>query len=229
MLVSWEANKWRTEYKPRSFTVPPAKERATRRPPSLTRGRAPDGSPSSLFLGDVHVHCFFVIGVTGCKPPVDFGPGVTPALFSSFWVAVLELLAAVEPIFGVAPAVGPLPASFVDTAPFVGPLPASPFDCANAGADTPIATMAASAPLVRRVNPSGRMEFHIARLFSKRPRRPLDGGSNCDRMAAVARPHALPLTSYGDVILRMAEASLVRPLAAAKSCFNVCMRCTRRV
>ena len=97
-------------------------------------------------------YCFFsgVIGVTGCEPPVDFGPGVTPALFSSFCVAALELLAAVEPIFGVAPAVGPLPASFVDTAPLVGPLPASPFICANAGADRPIATRAASAALANR-------------------------------------------------------------------------------
>jgi hypothetical protein len=85
-----------------------------------------------------------VIGVTGCDPPVDFGPGVTPALFSSFCVAVSELPAAVEPIFGVAPEVGPLPASLVDTAPLVGPLPASIFDCANAGAETPIATAAAS-------------------------------------------------------------------------------------
>ena len=29
-------------------------------------------------------YCFFaeVAGVTGCAPPVDFGPGVAPALFS---------------------------------------------------------------------------------------------------------------------------------------------------
>jgi hypothetical protein len=85
-------------------------------------------------------YCFFVIGVTGCEPPVDFGPGVTPALLSSFCVAVLELPAAVEPIFGVAPEVGPLPASLADTAPFVGPLPASIFDCANAGAERQSAT-----------------------------------------------------------------------------------------
>jgi hypothetical protein len=78
-------------------------------------------------LGDAH--CFFVIGVTGCEPPVDFGPGVTPALFSSFCVPVLELPAVVDPIFGLAPEVGRLPASLVDTAPFVGPLPASIFDC----------------------------------------------------------------------------------------------------
>jgi hypothetical protein len=92
-------------------------------------------------------YCFFVIGVTGCDPPVDLGPGVTPALFSS--VESLEVLAAVELgfgllVFGLAPAVGPLPASLVDAAPFVGPLPASIFDCANAGAERPIATAAAS-------------------------------------------------------------------------------------
>jgi hypothetical protein len=79
--------------------------------------------------------------MTGCEPPVDFGPGVTPALLS---VESLELLAAVESVFGLAPAVGPLPASLVDTAPFVGPLPASIFDCANAGTERPIATAAAS-------------------------------------------------------------------------------------
>jgi hypothetical protein len=70
--------------------------------------------------------------VTGCEPPVDLGPGVTPALLS---VEALEVLAAVEALFGVAPLVGPLPASFVDVAPLVGPLPASPFGCAKAGDD----------------------------------------------------------------------------------------------
>jgi hypothetical protein len=62
------------------------------------------------------------------------GPGVTPALFSEalFSVGPLELLAAVEPVFGLTPLVGPLPASFVDMAPLVGPLPASAFGCANA-------------------------------------------------------------------------------------------------
>jgi hypothetical protein len=62
---------------------------------------------------------------------------VTPALFSEvlFSVEPLELLAAVDPVFGWAPLVGPLPASFVDTAPLVGPLPASVFVCATAGAD----------------------------------------------------------------------------------------------
>ena len=94
-------------------------------------------------LHESEAYCFFVIGVTGCEPPVDFGPGVTPELFSSFCVAVLELLAAVEPIFGVAPEVCPLPASLVDTAPLIGPLPASIFDCANAGAERPTATAAA--------------------------------------------------------------------------------------
>ena len=86
-------------------------------------------------------YCFFsaIPGVTGCEPPVDFGPGLAPALFSEvlFCVEAVELLPAVEPVFGLAPVVGPLPASFVDTAPFVGPLPASLFDCANAGADRP--------------------------------------------------------------------------------------------
>jgi hypothetical protein len=57
---------------------------------------------------------------------------VTPALLS---VEPFEVLAAVESLFGLAPVVDPLPASFVDTAPLVGPLPASPFGCANAGAD----------------------------------------------------------------------------------------------
>jgi hypothetical protein len=42
-------------------------------------------------------------------------------------------------VFGVAPSVGPLPASSVDTAPFVEPLPASAFGCANAGAERPTA------------------------------------------------------------------------------------------
>jgi hypothetical protein len=57
---------------------------------------------------------------------------VTPALFS---VDPLELLADVESILGLAPFVGPLPASFVDATPAVGPLPASAFGCANAGPD----------------------------------------------------------------------------------------------
>jgi hypothetical protein len=79
-------------------------------------------------------YCFFsgVAGVAGCEPPVDLGPGVTPALFS---VEPLESLAAVGSELGFAPFVGPLPASSVGTAPFVGPLPASPFGWANAGAD----------------------------------------------------------------------------------------------
>jgi hypothetical protein len=74
-------------------------------------------------------------------PPVDFGPGVTPALFS------VELSVAVEPVFGFAPVVGPLPASFVDSAPLVGPLPASDFGCANAGAVKPRAITSVSKPL----------------------------------------------------------------------------------
>jgi hypothetical protein len=45
----------------------------------------------------------------------------------------LELLA----VFGVAPLVGPLPASLAVAAPVVGPLPASAFGCANAGTDSP--------------------------------------------------------------------------------------------
>ena len=71
--------------------------------------------------------------MTGCAPPVDFGPGVTPALFS---VASLDS-AAVVSVFGFAPFVGPPPASSVDTAPFVAPLPASAFGCANAEAERP--------------------------------------------------------------------------------------------
>jgi hypothetical protein len=85
-------------------------------------------------------YCFFsgVAGVAGCEPPVDLGPGVTPALFS---VEPLESLAAVGSEFGFAPFVGPLPASSVGTAPFVGPLPASAFGWANAGADKPTASV----------------------------------------------------------------------------------------
>jgi hypothetical protein len=91
----------------------------------------------SAFTARPNGYCFFsgVIGVTGCAPPVDFGPGVTPALFS---LASLDS-AAVMSVFGFAPFVGPLPASSVDTAPFVGPLPASAFGCANAGAERPTA------------------------------------------------------------------------------------------
>ena len=79
-------------------------------------------------FGSREAYCFFsgVIGVTGCEPPLDFGPGVTPALLP------------VES-FGFAPFVGPLPASFADAAPLVGPLPASAFGCANAGAKEPMA------------------------------------------------------------------------------------------
>ena len=79
--------------------------------------------------------------MTGWEPPVDFGPGVTPALFPT---ELLELLAEVELLFGLAPLVGPLPASLVDTAPLVGPLPGSAFGCANAGADRPRAMTHAS-------------------------------------------------------------------------------------
>jgi hypothetical protein len=44
-------------------------------------------------------------GVAGCKPPVEPGPGVTPALFSEalFSVEPLELLVAVAPVFGLTP------------------------------------------------------------------------------------------------------------------------------
>src|ERR1700722_992553 len=82
-------------------------------------------------------YCFFsgVIGVTGCAPPVDFGPGVTPTLFSVESLDSAEVVS----VFGFAPFVVPLPASSVDTAPFVGPLPASAFGCANAGAERPTA------------------------------------------------------------------------------------------
>jgi hypothetical protein len=82
-------------------------------------------------------YCFFsgVIGVAGWAPPVDFGPGVTPALFS----VVSMDSAAVLSAFGFAPFVGQLPASSVEMAPFVGPLPASAFGCAKAGAERPTA------------------------------------------------------------------------------------------
>ena len=73
-----------------------------------------------------------VAGVTGQDPPVDFGPGVTPAAFS---VDPAGSLAIVALVFGLAPVVGPLPASFADAAPLVGPLPASDRkQHANAGA-----------------------------------------------------------------------------------------------
>jgi hypothetical protein len=97
-------------------------------------------------------YCFFsgVAGVTGCAPPFDVGPGVAPALFSERLLAVecFELLA-VAPVFGFAPLVGPLPASFVDMSPFVGPLPASAFGYTNAGADRPRATVDASRILLQ--------------------------------------------------------------------------------
>jgi hypothetical protein len=89
-------------------------------------------------FGSREAYCFFsgVIGVTGCEPPLDFGPGVTPALLP---VESFESLVAVVSVFGFAPFVGPLPASFADAAPLVGPLPASAFGCANAGAKEPMA------------------------------------------------------------------------------------------
>jgi hypothetical protein len=49
-----------------------------------------------------------IAGVTGCEPPVDAEPAVTPALFS---FEPLELMSALESVFGLAPFVGPLPAS----------------------------------------------------------------------------------------------------------------------
>jgi len=67
-------------------------------------------------------YCFFsgAAGVTGCEPPVDFGPVVTSALLS---VEPLESLAAVVLVFGLAPLVGPLPASFVDVVPLLDRCP----------------------------------------------------------------------------------------------------------
>jgi hypothetical protein len=70
---------------------------------------------------------------------------VAPALLS---VEALEVLAAVEALFGLAPLVGPLPASFVDVAPVVGPLPASAFGWAKAGDDRPSAMTHASKRLL---------------------------------------------------------------------------------
>jgi hypothetical protein len=60
----------------------------------------------------------------------------------------LEALAVVEPLFSLAPLVGPLPASFVDVAPLVGPLPASPFGWAKTGDDRLSAMAQASKLLV---------------------------------------------------------------------------------
>jgi hypothetical protein len=47
------------------------------------RGRLTPAAALSAFTARPNGYCFFfgVIGVTGCAPPVDFGPGVTPALF----------------------------------------------------------------------------------------------------------------------------------------------------
>jgi hypothetical protein len=104
-------------------------------------------------------YCFFsgIAGVTGCAPPVDFGPGVTPALFS---VELLELLAGAVSLFGFVPFVGPLPASLVDVAPFVGPLPASAFGCARAGTEKPKAIIERS-----KLRPNGdiktSLEMHL--------------------------------------------------------------------
>lgn len=94
--------------------------------------------PLLLLLGHCRSHSL--------RAPVDLGPGVTPALFAEvlFSVESPELLAAVDPVFDLAPLVGPLPASFVDTAPLVGPLPASAFVCADAGADRARAIVEAS-------------------------------------------------------------------------------------
>jgi hypothetical protein len=52
-----------------------------------------------------------------------------------FWPVVTPVESA-ELVFGLAPGVGPLPASLVDVAPFVGPLPASAFGCAYAARGT---------------------------------------------------------------------------------------------
>ena len=109
-----------------------------------------------------HSGYFFsgVAGVTGCEPPVDFGPGVTPALFS---VEPLELLADVESILGLAAFVGPLPASFVDVAPLVGPLPASAFGCANPGLDRP-RTIAVASKLLFSMDISASFDISSSQL-----------------------------------------------------------------
>src|ERR1700690_3625617 len=110
------------------------------RPWSATQARSAEWFPIRIARswGRSQSYCFFsgVAGVTGCEPPVDFGPGVTPALFS---VEPSGLLAAVASVFGFAPFVGPLPASFGEVAPLVGPLPASAFGCAKAGPERPMA------------------------------------------------------------------------------------------
>ena len=77
-----------------------------------------------------------VIGVTGCEPPLDLGPGMTQALLS---VEAPPLLVEVVFVLVIAPFVGPLPASFAVPAPVVGLLPASAFGCANAGPERAIA------------------------------------------------------------------------------------------
>ena len=63
-------------------------------------------------------------GVTGWAPPVDFGPGVTPAPFS---VRVVRILWLPLSLLLTSPLVGPLPASAVAVVTLVGPLPAISF------------------------------------------------------------------------------------------------------
>jgi hypothetical protein len=60
-------------------------------------------------------YCFLSeVEEVDCELPVEFGSVVTP-------------VESPAPVFGLAPGVGPLPASLVDAAPVVGPLPASAF------------------------------------------------------------------------------------------------------
>lgn len=83
-----------------------------------------DGAHHNTKAADPNYFFSGVAGVTGWEPPVDLGPGVTPAAFS---VEPAEPLIVVAFPFGFAPLAGPLPASFADAAPLVGPLPASAF------------------------------------------------------------------------------------------------------
>lgn len=88
----------------------------------------------------------FLSGSVGCDPPAEFVPVVTP-------------VESPEPVFGLAPGVGPLPASFVEVAPLVGPLPASAFGCANAANGIPTAIATSSKRFA-----NGNMKASLGRL-----------------------------------------------------------------
>jgi hypothetical protein len=67
----------------------PAEDDRNLLPESLVLVTRPQSQGSGAKVETRASYCFFsgIAGVTGCAPPVDFGPGVAPALFS-------ELLAA---------------------------------------------------------------------------------------------------------------------------------------